>query len=165
MNRKYVVIYTSEQAPLVKRLIGNNLDDKTMWKNSLAQANQELAQQPNNPFAWFNLGSSLFAAGLAGQSAQAFDKAQELGLPTRMLWYQYEPFEAYYALGEYNKVINLIDANLTEANGIEEFYYWKAMALVALDDPSQAYQALQQALAIKPNYQQALTTLDRGFGE
>jgi len=141
MNRKYVVIYTAEQASLVKSLIGENLDDNTMWKNSLAQANTELAQQPNDSFAWFNLGSSLYAAGRAGEAAQAFDKAQALGLPTRMLWYQYEPLETYYALGEYNKVINLVDTNLTVATGIEEFYYWKAMALVALDDPSQAYQA------------------------
>lgn len=164
MNRKYVVIYTAEQTPLVNRLIGDNLDDKTMWQHSLAAANAKLAEQPNDSFAWFNLGSSLYASGLAGQAAQAFDKAQTLGLPTRMLWYQYEPLEAYYALGQYNKAVALIDANLIEATGIEEFYYWKALALVALDDFGQAHQALEQALAIKPNYQQALATLDRGFG-
>ncbi|CAN5745003.1 hypothetical protein BH10CHL1_BH10CHL1_02170 [soil metagenome] len=164
MNRKYVVIYTDEQALLVKSLIGHNLTDKTMWKNSLMQANAELGQQPHNPFAWFNLGSSLYAVGLPGQAVQAFDKAQSLGLPTRMLWYQYEPLEAYYAVGQYGDIVNLINMNLASASGIEELYYWKALALAGLNEPSQAYEVLKQALSIKPNYQQALTALDRGFG-
>jgi tetratricopeptide (TPR) repeat protein len=164
MNRKYVVIYTAEQAPIVQNILGGNLADQPMWQGAITQARAEMHKQPNDPFAWFNLGSSLYASGLSGQAVQAFQKAQALGLPTRMLWYQYEPLEAYYAGRQYKEVVNLVDANLTTATGIEELYYWKALALAALDEPNQAHQALQHALAIKPNYQQALTVLNRGLG-
>ncbi|MFN8493105.1 MAG: C39 family peptidase [Caldilineaceae bacterium] len=161
MNRKYVVVYKAEQAPLVQRILGDNLNNGTMWQRALAQAQTELKQQPNDEFAWFNYGSSLYALNRSSEAVTAFQKAAALGLPERMDWYQYEPLEADYATGRYTDLIQLADANLASATGIEELYYWKALALAALDNPVQAQQALQQALTIKPNYQQALTALQR----
>ena len=159
MNRKYVVVYKPEQAPIVQRILGGNLNNTVMWQQALAQAQMELNRQPNDAFAWFNYGSSLYALNRSSEAVTAFQKAAMLGLPERMYWYQYEPFEADYATGRFTDLIQLADANLASATGIEELYYWKALALAALDDPVQAHQALQQALNIKPNYQQALVAL------
>lgn len=163
MNRKYVVIYPTAKAALVERLLANVLDNQTMWQNATEQAKAELTQQPNDSFAWFNLGSSLSSAGQPTAAVGAFRQAQSLGLPTRMFWYQYEPLEAYYAASYYTELVALIDANLATATGIKEFYYWKALALAALGNPEQAHQAIQQALAIKPDDQQALAVLEQGL--
>jgi len=163
MNRKYVVIYPTAKAALVESLLANILDNQTMWQNATEQAKAELTQQPNDSFAWFNLGSSLSSAGQPTAAVGAFRQAQSLGLPMRMFWYQYEPLEAYYAASYYTELVALIDANLAAATGIKEFYYWKALALAALGNPKQAHQAIQQALAIKPDDQQVLAVLEQGL--
>ena len=46
------------------------------------------------------------------EAAAAFDQARQIGLPWRMLWYQFGPFEAYYETGRYDEVIALADATL-----------------------------------------------------
>jgi hypothetical protein len=163
MNRKYVVIYTAEQASLVQQILASDLDDQTMWQGALVQAQTEVTQQPNDPFAWFNLGSSRYACGSVVEAVEAFHQAIALNLPTLMFWYQYELLEAYYAMGQYAELVNFVDSHLGTATGIEEFYYWKALALAALGTTDQAYQTLNEALAINPNYGQALTILDNGF--
>ncbi|MCX6050694.1 MAG: C39 family peptidase [Chloroflexi bacterium] len=160
MNRKYVVMYTAVQAPLVQTILGATLNDQTMWQGSLAQAQAEQAEQPDDAFAWFNYGSSLYATNQPNEALTAFLKAATLGLPTRMFWYQYEPFEAYYAAGRYTELVQFVDHELATATGLEELYYWKALGLAALDQPEQATLALQQALFINPNYAQARIALE-----
>lgn len=159
-NRKYVVIYPDRLAPVVQSILGADMHDEMMWQDSLHQAQTEAAAHPKNPFAWFNLGSSLYHRGFAAEAIQAFEHAQALGLPERMYWYQYEPLQAYYRAGDYQKLLALTRSNLATAAGIEELHYWRALALAALGAADQAQQALQQALAIKPNYKQALTALE-----
>lgn len=159
MNRKYVVIYTPAQAPLVQGILGANLNDQTMWQGALTQAQVEQAQQPDDAFAWFNYGSSLYSMNRPDEAVAAFQQAATLGLPTRMFCYQYEPFEAYYATGQYVELVQLVNAQLTTSTGLEELYYWKALGLAALNESTQAQQALQQALVINPNYPQALAAL------
>ena len=70
-----------------------------MWRAAVDQAQQEVAADPNDLFASFNLGSSLSAMGSYADAATAFDRARAIGLPPRMLWYQFEPFAAYLAVG------------------------------------------------------------------
>jgi tetratricopeptide (TPR) repeat protein len=163
-NRKYVVVYPQRLAPLVESILGDEMNDEAMWQRSLRQAQAEVEAQPKNSFAWFNLGSSLYHLDLAAEAVQAFEHAAILGLPERMHWYQYEPLQAYYATGAYQKVLALTRQNLAVAVGIEELHYWRALSLAALGAPDKAQQALRQALAIKPNYGQALAALESGFG-
>ncbi|RIK17073.1 MAG: hypothetical protein DCC51_12895, partial [Anaerolineae bacterium] len=76
-----------------------------MWNAAAGKARATLALAPDDPFAWFNLGSSLTElarlddAALFEGAAAAFDQARLLGLPPRMLWYQFGPYEAYLAGG------------------------------------------------------------------
>nr|HMN31188.1 tetratricopeptide repeat protein [Caldilineaceae bacterium] len=158
-NHKYVLIYPSEKAPIVEQILGRDLDDTAMWQRAEQQARADLAQQPNDRFAWFNLGSSLFAQGKTDEAISAFQTAQKIGLPERVLWDQDELFEAYYAAGQNQAVIDLADQTLRSASGIEELYYWKALALAALGDHDLARRNLQEALTINSEYGQALAAL------
>jgi tetratricopeptide (TPR) repeat protein len=163
-NRKYIVVYPSEKAALVQQILGADADDATMWKHSLDRAQAEIERQPDNAYAWFNLGSSLYAQGTYAEAIKAFAQAQRLGLPARMFWYQYEPLEAYYAAGRYQELLALTNQALATATGIEELYYWKALALASLGDMDQARRNLQQALVINANYRQAQSALKVTLG-
>lgn len=160
-NRTYVVVYPQDKEPLVKAIIGADMDDKTMWERSLAGAQTDVAANQNDKFAWFNLGSVLSAQGRHDEAAKAFDQARRLNLPWRMLWYQFGPFESYMAVGRYQDVLSLADANLKNAANLEESHYYRGLALQALGQRDEAKAALQTAVKLNKNFQRAQEALDK----
>ena len=119
----------------------------------------ETQERPGDPFAWFNLGSDLVALGKFELAATAYDHARQIGLPWRMLWYQFGPFQAYYETGRYQEVVALADATIQTTSSVEEIYYWKGMALQAQGDIIGARQAWQRALELNPDYAEAAEVL------
>jgi tetratricopeptide (TPR) repeat protein len=159
-NRRYIVVYRPDQAAAVASLVGADIDENTMYANALRTAQFELSVDRNDPFGWFNLGSSLVGLNRFNDAASAFDQARKLGLPSRFLWYQFTIFEAYLQMGgDYNQeVVVLADAVLSH-KATEEAFYYKAMALRAEGDLAGARQQLQLALKINENYQAAKLAL------
>lgn len=158
-NRTYVVVYPMDREALVKAIIGQDMDDKTMWERSLVGAQTDVGANQNDKYAWFNLGSSLAALGRHEEASRAFDQSRRLSLPWRMLWYQFGPFESYLATRRYQDVLALADANLKTANNLEESYYYRGLALQALGQPDQARQAFQQAVQLNQNFRPAQEAL------
>jgi hypothetical protein len=158
-NRNYIAIYRPEQAQLVADIVGEDMDDAVMWQNALAQAQQDAQADPNNAFYWFNLGTSLNEAGDYESAAQAFDQARAIGLPWRMLWYQFGPLEAYLQTGRYDDVIVLADATLKDRPYFEEVFYYKGLALAAQGDVNGARDNLQRAADFNPNFAPAAEAL------
>ncbi len=150
-NRTYVVIYPQEDQPTVDEILGDNAKGTQMWQQALRIAQEELAQDRNNAFAWFNLGTSALKLGDTFQAAQAFDWARQLGLPWRMFWYQFGPFEAYMAQGRYHDVIALAEAGMEDAS-IEEWYYWRGRALEMTGNSEGARSDFLSAIALNANY-------------
>lgn len=160
-NRTYIVIYPPEAEGRLRALIGPAWDDdRQMWAEALARAQGELAANPRDAFAWFNAGAALLHLGRAEDAAAAFDQARSLGLPWRILWYRFEPFEAYLAVGRYADVIALADANLEVTPYVEEWYDYKGQALLALGDRERARAMFQQALRFNPNFEAARAHLN-----
>jgi tetratricopeptide (TPR) repeat protein len=160
-NRPYVVVYPEAMEPLVRSILGQDADDTTMWQRALLQAQAEVQQRPNDPYTWFNLGSDLVALGQFDQAVMPYERARVIGLPWRMLWYQFGPFQAYYETGDYEQLAALADATIATQGEIEEVYYWKGMGLAAQGQPSAARQAWQHALALRASYAEAATALTR----
>ena len=158
-NRAAVIVYTPAQADLVASILGAQMDDNAMWTASLAQAQTEAQADPADPFAWFNQGSSFLALGRPDEAAAACDQSRRLGLPWRMLWYQFGPFEAYYATGRHAEIVALADATLRNVTDVEELHYWRGMALQALGDTDAARQAFQKSVDLNPHFQPALDAL------
>ncbi len=158
-NRTYLVVYPDEKAEQVNALLGAQLDDATLWAGALATAQQEAAANPNDPFAWFNLGTNDAALQDWQNAAAAYDRARQLGLPWRMTWYQFGWFDAYLNAGRYDDVLALADATIRVAPDIEEMYYYKGLALKALGNPAGARSQLELALKYNRNFQPAQTAL------
>ncbi len=158
-NHTYLLVYTEAQRPAIESIFGAALDADIMWQEALAAAHQAVQAQPNNAFAWFNLGTDLTALGDYAGAADAYDRARAFGLPWRMLWYQFGPFAAYHAVGRYQDVVALADATLVNTQSIEELHYWRGMGLAGLGSLDAARQAWQQALRLNPDYHPAQNAL------
>lgn len=152
-NRTYVLIYRPEEEGRLREVVGPDWeDDRRMWEGALARAQQEIRANAQDAFAWFNAGAALLRLGRPSDAAAAFDQARALGLPWRILWYRFEPFEAYLAVGRYREVIALADANLRVTPYVEEWYDFKGQALLALGDREGARALFQRALRFNPNF-------------
>jgi hypothetical protein len=158
-NRVYVLVYTNEQAPIVRSILSEDADPAKMWQRALLTAQEQVQQQPEDPFAWFNLGTDWVALGDFEQAAAVYDRARVIGLPWRMLWYQFGPFQAYFEMGRYQEVITLAEATLNTAKYVEELYYWKGMALRASGEIAGARRAFERALDLNPDYAEAASAL------
>ncbi len=156
-NRAFVLVYPPEQEPTVAAILADfGVTPARMWTDAEVRARAELALDANDAFAWFNLGSSLVAQARSTEAAAAFDQARALGLPWRMLWYQFGPFAAYLAEGRVQDVLALTEEVIRITDSIEEIYTWRARALLAAGDVAGAQTAVQRALTLAPTFPPAL---------
>ncbi len=162
-NRTFIVLYAQEREDEVRAILGELADLTTAAEHALAVAQAEARANPQNAFAWFNMGTSYTRLGRYEEAAAAFDQARRVGtLPWRITWYQFGPFEAYFNAGRYDDVLALVNANL--ANGaqfVEETYYWNGRVLAMQGNTAAAADAFRQALAHNPRYADARAALDR----
>jgi len=134
-------------------LLGNDADVVQNAQGGVQQAQQDATNNPTNPFAWFNLGSSYVLLHNYKDAATAYDQARNVGggLPWRMLWYQFGPFEAYYQIADYKTAQQLIDATLGTTHFIEEPFYWRGLIESAQKKTQAAIGDLSTALKFNPN--------------
>ena len=151
-------------------MIGADMNDTVMYERALTRAREEAEAVPETctayadcgdwaTFAWFNVGTNLIALALPDQAAAAYDRARQLGLHYRMLWYQFGPYRSYYAAGRYEDVIALADATLATAKNLEESYLWRGKARLAMGDAGGAERDFRTALAYHEKWQPALDEL------
>ena len=155
----------------VQALLGPDyLDPAAMWQNAARQAQADVDADPQNAYAWFNLGTNLTQLGqLTGgaeyyeNAAAAFDQARLIGLPRRMLWYQFQPYVAYLRVGRYQDVLTLASATEISEGGrnVEETAFYRGLAYLALGDETQADGAFREALQLNPHFALAQQALDR----
>ncbi len=165
-NRTFIVMYEPEREKDLRAILGEYVDPWYGYNAALEQSRDEIAQNEEDQWAWFNQGTALGVLGDVQEAAAAYDKALELGLPYRLLWYQFGPFEAYYQLGRYDDVIALADSVLDNTIYIEEIHYWKGMALVQQGKFDEALESFQTALQMNANYfpaQQMLRLIETGM--
>ena len=158
-NRTFIVIYEPQREGLLKDLLESHwlVDSAAQFAFETAQA--EARQDPSNAFAWFNMGTSLVALERYQEAAAAFDQSRRLGLPWRIMWYQFGAFEAYFKLGRFDDVLSLVQVNSINAKEIEETYYWQGRVFQQQGKPEQAASAFRRALAYNPNFHEARDAL------
>jgi tetratricopeptide (TPR) repeat protein len=158
-NRLYLIVYPPEQAETVAAIVGADMEDTLMYQRLVGEVEAEIQAQPNDAIAHFNQGEALTRLGRFQEAVAAFDRARQLGLHWRRLWYQFSPFEAYYAVGRYQDVLDLTQATIKGAGGLEEAYYYRGLALQATGQPGAA-EAFEAALNYNPNFAPAAEALN-----
>jgi hypothetical protein len=161
-NYTFYVVYEPDQESVVQAILGPDLlQPMRMWELSAQRAQAELERDPENAFAWFNLGTSLTrlgeltgSAGYYENGAAAFDKARTIGLPPRMLWYEFRPYLAYMKVGRYDDMIALADAVMATQGGrnVEETYLYMGHALLFQGDVAGASDAYRRAIELNENF-------------
>lgn len=159
-NRLYIVVYPPQSRSDVAAIIGAEMDDATMYTNAIATAQGELVQNPNDAFGWFNIGSSLTALKDYPKAAASFDQARSIGVPWRMLWYQFGPYEAYLHMQRYEDVLTLADVILADNEYSEEAYYYKGLVHAARGEDQAARNNFVTALRNNSGYDAAQEELD-----
>jgi len=157
-NRLVIVPYPQGEAERLESLIGQE-DAPAMYERALAMARAEAVAIPADAFAWFNVGTNLTTLGRHDEAAAAFDQARLAGLPWRMLWYQFGPYETYYQVGRYEDVIALARATLNVMDDLEESHYWLGMAQLAQGKADDARREFELALVFNPNFAPAREAL------
>jgi hypothetical protein len=159
-NRLFLFVYRPEDERAVLQLLGEDADRDRNRERALEAARAEIEADPEDAFAWFNLGSNLVYFERYGEAAAAFDNALGLGLPWRFTRYQFGPYVAYFNQGRYEELIDLADATLFRTYKAEESYLWRGWAKYQLGDVAGAAEDFRAALAVNPGYLDAQYALD-----
>jgi tetratricopeptide (TPR) repeat protein len=144
-NRVFILIYTPDQEEIVRDILGEHWDVDYNRQSALEAAQAEVQVNDEDAFAWFNLGTNMVYFERYEEAAYAYDQARILGLPQRMLRYQFGPFFAYFHSGRTDEVLTLADYALSITYNAEEAFIWKGWALYRLGDNGGAIENFQMA--------------------
>lgn len=163
LNRAFLVVYRPEDEDALAELLPDHWDEADAAAQTLSQAKAALEADPADAFAHFNQGTALLALGDAEGAAVSFDAAFAIGLPWRMLWYHFGPFEAYLATDRPADALAHAERVLATTPGVEEAYYYAGRAHAALGDLERARTFYRMAIARHSGYAapvEALAALD-----
>jgi tetratricopeptide (TPR) repeat protein len=165
LNHGYLVLYKPEDETRLQEVMGQQWDVVFNAEWTLARAQARLYTDDHDGFDNFNMGMALVELGEYERAIEAFAVAKEIGLPLRMLWYQFGPFEAYLGLERYDDVITRGREVLAYSPHVEEMYYYIARAYLAQGNLERAEANLEVATGRNPYYVDAMTLLDELRGE
>lgn len=159
-NRVYILIYLPSQEETVKAILGPHWDRDYNRQHALDIAQAETEADPRDPFSWFNLGSNLVYFERYAEAARAYDSARNLGLPQRMLRYQFGPFFAYFHSARNDDLLALAEYALGRTPNSEEALLWRGWGRYQKGDKSAAIADFQAALEANLNYLDAQYALN-----
>lgn len=159
-NRVYILSYPPEQEARIRDILGEDWDEVRNREHALEVAQRETEADPENAFAWFNLGTNLVYFKRYPEAAEAYDRARSEGLPQRMYRYQFGPFFAYFHSGRTDDLLALTEYALQRTPNSEEALLWHGWAQYRLGNINDAVADFRKALSYNPNYLDAQYALD-----
>lgn len=166
-NYVYMVIYPADQESSVMAILGDQADETANYQYAALKAANEVEGLTgiDQFFAYFNRGTNLVALQDYGGGAAAYDAAfaiypniPESTRPYRIMWYETGPYYAYYFTQRYWDVISLSTTTLDAMAEpmLEESFYWRARAELALGDTAGAERDIKSALKYHAGFEPAL---------
>ncbi len=159
-NHVYMLIYLPEDEAELQELLGDDWSEETNRQNALQASQRATQANPEDAFAWFNLGSNLLYFEEYSESANAYDVARSLGLPQRMMRYQFGPFIASFQDHRTEDLLTLTEYALQRTPNSEEALLWHGWALYRQGDFDEAIIDWEGALHHRPAYLDAEYALD-----
>ncbi len=159
-NYLYILFFRPDQTQTVRDILGEDWDVAVNRQKALDLAQSETQTDPQNAFAWFNLGTNLVYFERYPEAALAYDQARQLGLPQRMYRYQFGPFLAYFHTGRMDDLMAIVEYALKRTPNSEEALLWRGWAHYRKGELQQAVQDFRAALEQNPTYVDAQYALN-----
>lgn len=159
-NYLYILVFRPDQEQSVREILGEDWDREVNRQKALDLAQKESELDPQNAFAWFNLGTNLVYFERYPEAALAYDQARQLGLPQRMYRYQFGPFLAYFHTGRIDDLMAIVEYALKRTPNSEEALLWRGWAHYRQSKIQEAVADFRAALEQNPNYTDAQYALN-----
>lgn len=147
-NNLYMILYFPQDETELQNLLGSDWDPDANRQHALEYAQLATETNPNDAYAWFNVGSNLVYFERYEEATIAYDKAREIGLPLRMFRYQFGPFIAYFQANRIDDLLVLTDYARGVTVMSEETWLWYGWGLYRKNDFAGAKAAWEKALSI-----------------
>ena len=154
-NYRYIPVYRPQDRPLIEQVVGSDVDRRTNLERALALFSDLAAKDPDNAYYRFSIGSSFFELGNYHEAIAAYEKAAAIGLPSKMLWYQFWPVAAYNEVGNYQRALELATEQIASAGTFAEMRFERGRAFEALGNQAAALVEYRQAISDDANLQAA----------
>lgn len=158
-NYSYLIVVPPEKQALVERILGDNANERAAWQNAKARAEEELSANPNNAIIHYNLVTANYYLGDYEGVVREFESI-ESNLTRRKLWYQSEPIEAYFKLGNDDRVMELTEGIINDNNkSVSEMYVMRGKIFEKRGDTAAARAEYEKAVQYHKHYQPAKDAL------
>ncbi len=164
-NYTVIILFTTDDETELREVLGSYVDTVYAAQVALDRAREQTLIDGTDAWAWFNRGTSYAKLRQYENAAIAFEEAFRQGLPYRLLWYMFAPFETYYHVGRYDDVLSLVANTEATTAYVEETRYWRGMVYAAQGQYDLALNEFNQALAFNPNagmVQEAKNAVENG---
>ena len=154
-NYEYLVLVPKEKQTIAREILGENVDENIAWRNALTSVQEELKRNPDDVYARFNLVVTAYHTGDYTRATQEYEKIQTR-LPSRTLWYQIEPIQAYAAINNTERVFSLTDKILQNGNrAFSELYLIRGDIYKKQGDLVSAQREYENAYAYNKSMEEA----------
>jgi tetratricopeptide (TPR) repeat protein len=160
-NYRYLPVYRPDDRGRIEQIVGQDIDRQANLERTLALFADRAAQHPDDAYYRFSIGSSFFELGNYREAVAAYEKAAVLGLPPKMLWYQFWPVAAYNNVGNNQRALELATVQIADAGTFGEMRYERGRAYEALGNHEAALAEYQRALIDDANLQNARDSITR----
>lgn len=158
-NYGYILVYPQEKQAIVDAILGEEIDSETAYKQSIIRAEKELSENPSAVYPVFNIASASYYLGKYDEAVTTYEKVADR-LPSRMLWYQIEPIQAYQKTGNDAAVFSLTDRILNNGNmAYSELYQIRGEIYQKQGNLERARAEFEKAVYYNQNYQPAKDAL------
>ena len=161
-NNVFLLMYPAEREAEAQSILGDLWEEQAAWEQARIVAEANTAADPQDAWAWFNLGEALTFLGDYEGAVTAYDRAYNYAevrerLPFRVQWYMHGIFQANYQVGNYEKVLRLAMDVQGFTPFIEDMNYYRGLVLAAQGDTEGALAKFDEVLTFNPNYYPAVT--------
>lgn len=145
-NFHLIVVSRPEDEPVVLTLLGEDADPQRNLERAHHRIQMLVEQSPNDAYLWFSLGTSEYLLGNVEAAIAAYERAAAIGLPPKMLWYQFWPVSAYVDAGRYDEALQLAAEQIASAGTFAEMRYERGRVFEATGQLSAAIAEYRRAL-------------------
>lgn len=163
-NYQFMLVYPGSEESHVYEILGPYVNSNWANQNALAIAEKLVADAVTYEdffYAYFDRGICQVALMDYYGGAQSFDMAftfyadiEPNRRPYRIIWYQTEPYTAYYYCGRYYDIIQLAETTIASTGEpyFEETYYWRAKAYEAQGEVMKAREDCEKCLELHKGF-------------